>query len=233
MSASNRIDHLQQVLRYQFRNVELLQEALRHSSYVNEQNDAFLRDNERLEFLGDAVLNLVIGHLLMQSYPAMREGELSRIRANMVNETKLADIARSIDLGLHLALGKGEIQTGGFDKNSLLANAFEALMAAVYLDQGYEAAFQIIDHRFKPMVEAAPELTTGPDYKSRLQEAVQSTIKEVPRYTVVEEIGPDHDKTFRVEMQVGDLLTEGRGKSKKTAEQDAARQALALLAQPQ
>lgn len=232
MTAANHFDHLQHVLNYRFNKLELLEEALRHSSFVNEQTDTSLRDNERLEFLGDAVLNLVIGHLLMQSYPFMREGELSRIRANMVNETQLADIARSIDLGQYLVLGKGEAQTGGFEKNSLLANAFEALIAAVYLDRGYAAAFQIIEDQFKSLIEAAPEFAGGQDFKSRLQEAVQSTYKEVPRYAVVEEIGPDHDKTFRVEMQVGDLLTHGSGKSKKTAEQDAARRALELLGKP-
>jgi dsRNA-specific ribonuclease len=133
---------LQQTLRFQFTDAALMEEALRHSSYVNEQADAGLRDNERLEFLGDAVLNLVIGDLLMKAYPQMREGDLSRIRANMVNEAQLADVARSLDLGTHLLLGKGELQSNGWDKNSLLANAMEAMIAAIYLDGGFQGAFR-------------------------------------------------------------------------------------------
>ena len=220
---------LQRTLHYHFKDESLLQEALRHSSYVNEQTDASLRDNERLEFLGDAVLSLVIGDLLMRHYPQLREGDLSRIRANMVNETQLADIARSIDLGRCLMLGKGEVQTNGHDKNSILADAMEAVIAAIYLDNGFGAAFAIIEHHFKALIETAQELIAGQDYKSRLQEAVQSTIKEIPRYNVVEEIGPDHDKTFRIVMTVGNLETHGIGKSKKMAEQDAARKGLDML----
>jgi ribonuclease-3 len=216
-------------LRHNFNNLGLLQEALRHSSYVNEQPDANLRDNERLEFLGDAVLNLVIGHLLMESFPEMHEGDLSRIRANMVNETQLADIARSIDLGSYLLLGKGELQNNGRDKSSLLANAFEAVMAAVFLDNGLDAAAAVIQHHFKDLVASAPTTAIGQDYKSRLQEAVQSTIREIPQYHVIDESGPDHDKVFTVSMSVGTIQTRGTGKSKKSAEQDAARNGLELL----
>ena len=221
----------QKTLCYQFKDTQLLEEALRHSSYVNEQLDPEMRDNERMEFLGDAVLNLVVGHLLMKTYPQMHEGELSRIRANMVNETQLAGIARTLDLGKHLLLGKGEIQSNGSDKNSLLANAFEAVIAAVYLDNGFEAAATLLEHHFETLVQKAPTLTTGQDYKSRLQEAVQSTIKKIPQYQVIEESGPDHDKTFTIQMSVGDLQTQGTGKNKKTAEQEAARKGLELLEQ--
>ncbi len=217
---------LQEILRYRFKDPALLEEALRHSSFVNEQLEADLRDNERLEFLGDAVLNLVIGHLLMQTYPQMREGDLSRIRANMVNETQLAEIARGLDLGPHLLLGKGEIQSNGQEKNSLLANAFEAVVAAVYLDNGLESVANVIQYHFKELVETAPTATSGQDYKSRLQEAVQSTIKEIPQYRVVDESGPDHEKTFTVAMSVGTIQTQGIGKTKKAAEQDAARKGL-------
>ncbi|MBT8340152.1 MAG: ribonuclease III [Desulfatitalea sp.] len=220
---------LQQTLHHRFNDLDLLREALRHSSFVNEQTDPDLRDNERLEFLGDAVLNLTIGHLLMQRYPQMREGDLSRIRANMVNESQLAEVARELDLGRHLMLGKGEIQSGGMDKNSILANAVEALIAAVYLDQGFEAAFTVIERHFRPLIEAAPELNAGQDYKSRLQEAVQTCSRTTPHYRVVAETGPDHDKTFHVVMVVGDLETNGTGKSKKLAEQDAACKGLALI----
>jgi ribonuclease-3 len=219
----------QKILCYQFKDIRLLEEALRHSSYVNEQLDPEMRDNERMEFLGDAVLNLVVGHLLMKSYPQMHEGELSRIRANLVNETQLAGIARTLDLGSYLLLGKGEIQSNGREKNSLLANALEAVIAAVYLDNGFEAAATLLGHHFKALVQSAPTLTIGQDYKSRLQEAVQSTIKKIPQYQVVQESGPDHDKTFTIEMNVGDLQTQGTGKNKKTAEQEAARKGLELL----
>lgn len=222
---------LQQTLGYRFRDAELLGEALRHSSYVNEQLDPELRDNERMEFLGDAVLNLVVGHLLMKAFPDLHEGELSRTRANLVNETQLSQIARSFDLGRYLLLGKGEIQSNGWDKNSLLANALEALIAAVYLDGGFASAADLIERHFKNLVQSAPRSVTGLDFKSRLQEAVQSAIKEIPRYKVVAENGPDHDKTFTIEMTVGTLRTEGSGKSKKAAEQEAARKAIDLLDQ--
>ncbi len=215
-------------LGHPFTDLALLEEALRHSSFVNEHAAAGLRDNERLEFLGDAVLNLVVGHMLMSAHPALREGELSRIRANMVNESQLAEIARSLDLGRYLQLGKGEAQTGGHEKNSILANAVEAVVAAVYLDGGFQAAFAAIERHFRALIEAA-DGTAGQDFKSRLQEAVQGKYRDVPRYRVVEEQGPDHDKTFGVVMTIGDLETRGTGKSKKTAEQDAARKGLARL----
>jgi len=166
---------------------------------------------------------------LMQTYPQMREGDLSRIRANMVNETQLAEIARDLDLGPHLLLGKGEIQSNGQEKNSLLANAFEAVVAAVYLDNGLESAADMIQFHFKELVESAPTSTSGQDYKSRLQEAVQSTLKEIPQYRVVDENGPDHEKTFTVAMSVGNIQTQGIGKSKKAAEQDAARKGMDLF----
>ena len=220
---------LQKNIHYRFNNSELLEEALRHSSYVNEQTDTALRDNERLEFLGDAVLNLVTGDLLMRSYPQMREGDLSRIRANLVNETQLAEIARKIDLGAYLQLGRGEVQSNGREKNSILANAFEALIAAVYLDQGFGTAYAIIEDHFGELIAGAPELTLGLDFKSRLQEVVQSATKEVPSYQVVAEIGPDHDKTFHVTVTVGETEAEGTGKSKKLVEQDAARKGLAMI----
>jgi len=221
---------LQNTLRHQFNDISVLEEALRHSSFVNEQTDDSLRDNERLEFLGDAVLNLVIGHLLMRDYPELREGDLSRIRANLVNETQLADIARENGLGNYLMLGKGETQTGGHDKSSILANAFEAVIAAVYLDGGFEAAFDVIAKHFFDLIEMAQDLPSNQDYKSRLQEAVQGSIRAVPRYRVVEETGPDHDKTFHVMVTVGNIEAHGTGKSKKTAEQDAACKALDDLA---
>jgi ribonuclease III len=216
----------QRNLGYTFSNTDLLMEALRHSSYVNEQIDDKLRDNERLEFLGDAVLNLAIGHLLSKSYPEMREGDLSRIRANLVNETRLSEVARGIELGDYLLLGKGEIQTNGCEKNSILANAFEAVLAAIYLDGGYDTALVIVNNHFGGLVDTAHDLNVSMDFKSRLQEAAQGSLKAIPAYEVIQESGPDHDKTFHVQMTVGSIKAEGIGKSKKTAEQEAARRGL-------
>jgi ribonuclease III len=224
-------DHaeLQRKLLYEFKNTCFLDESLRHSSFVNEQADTGMRDNERLEFLGDAVLNLVIGDILMQRHPDSNEGDLSRMRANLVNEAQLATIARSINLGSYLQLGKGEIQTNGREKNSILADTFEAVMAALYLDGGFDAAFKTIDRHFSPLIESVTAPMANYDYKSQVQEFVQVTQHEMPIYTVIHENGPDHDKTFRVRLQLQQLHAEGVGKSKKTAEQDAARQALEML----
>ena len=216
-------------IHYQFKDRKYLEEALRHSSYVNEQPEENLRDNERLEFLGDAVLNLVISDMLMAKDPNLNEGHLSQIRAGMVNESRLAELAREIDLGTYILLGKGEDQTNGRNKNSILADTFEALMAAIYLDGGFRKVFQILEFHFKPLFDHINLPQTAFDYKSRLQEIVQTLHKAVPRYRVIEESGPDHDKTFRIKVIVLDIEAEGQGKSKKMAEQDAAKNGLAKL----
>jgi ribonuclease III len=226
---SENLNEIEQKLEYQFKSEELLAEALRHSSYVNEQPESDLRDNERLEFLGDAVLNLIIGHILMERYPQMKEGELSRTRANLVNETQLAAMARSIGLGSYLQLGRGEIQTHGMEKNSILAGAYEALIAALYLDSGYKDSFNIIEKNFVPILDQVQSASDSYDYKSRLQEWVQEKHGAIPNYKVVNEEGPDHDKTFWVSVMVFGIETQGTGKNKKTAEQDAARKALEQL----
>ncbi|MGD8665357.1 MAG: ribonuclease III [Desulfobacterales bacterium] len=228
MDTENSID-IEQNLGYQFQSKELLAEALRHSSYVNEQPASDLRDNERLEFLGDAVLNLIVGHMLMERYPRMKEGELSRTRANLVNETQLATMARAIGLGSVLQLGKGEIQTDGMEKNSILAGAYEALIAALYLDSGYKATFSIIEKNFVPVLDQVQSASDSHDYKSRLQEWVQEKHSAIPNYKVINEEGPDHDKTFWVSVTVFGIETQGSGKNKKAAEQDAARKALEIL----
>ncbi len=230
MQKTRNLKLLQETLRYGFKKTSLLEESLRHSSYVNEQPAETLRDNERMEFLGDAFLSLAVGHLLMHHYPRMREGELSRIRANLVNETMLAEIARDLDLGPHLLLGKGEALSKGHEKNSLLANVMEAVIAAIYIDGGFEAAFGFVEYHFKALIKSAPSLGLGHDFKSRLQEEVQSSMQELPQYRVVRESGPDHDKTFHVSMTAGPIETQGKGKSKKTAEQEAARAGLELFA---
>ena len=218
---------------YTFKDETLIAEAFRHSSYVNEQVGEGLRDNERFEFLGDAVLNLVIGHMLMLRYPDLKEGDLSRMRANLVNEFQLAQIARSIDLGSFILLGKGEQQASGHEKSSILADTIEAVIAAVYLDGGFEAAFQVIEKHLGPPLAAINNRAADQDYKSRLQEMAQMAFRQVPNYTVIQESGPDHDKRFKIQLTVKNLKAEGNGKSKKQAEQDAARKALALLSKEQ
>ena len=220
---------IEQQLQYEFKDKNLLQEALRHSSYVNEITDPHLRDNERLEFLGDAVLNLIVGHILMRCYPDLKEGDLSRSRANLVNESQLARTARSVNLGAYILLGKGEMQTRGREKNSILADTFEALTAAIYLDGGFQAAYRIIEKKFQPLIDQLNEFAPNFDYKSQLQERVQIEHGLIPDYSIIREDGPDHDKTFWVTLKVFDIECQGHGKSKKAAEQVAARKALELL----
>lgn len=221
---------LEKKLSYKFKDKSLLKEACRHSSYVNEQTREDMRNNERLEFLGDAVLNLVVGHLLMQKYPALPEGNLSRMRAGLVNESCLAKLARELNLGSFLELGKGEIQTNGREKSSILADAFEAVIASIYLDGGFYAAFKFVKSRFADILASTsvPKVINC-DYKSKLQEIVQTGNRVMPTYDLVAESGPDHDKTFVVQIQLDHLLAKGSGKSKKRAEQDAARNALEMI----
>ena len=221
---------LQDRLGHRFGQPALLSEALRHSSFVNEQGDPDLRDNERLEFLGDAVLNLIVGLMLMERYPTRPEGELSQMRANLVNERQLARIAVSLALGDCLLLGKGEAQDSGFRKESILADTLEALVAAVFLDGGYTAAANLVRRHFADPVERICRPEVDRDHKSRLQELAQSAHKTLPQYRILETSGPDHAKIFEVELRIDDVVTRGLGKSKKAAEQDAARQALTLLA---
>ena len=220
---------LEAKLGYRFQNPNLLQEALRHSSYVNEQMNTDLRDNERFEFLGDAVLNLVVADLLMKQHTDLAEGEMTQIRANMVNEHQLSSIARSMELGQHLRLGKGEHLSGGHDKNSILADTLEAVIASVYLDGGFQASFELINGLFSHLLQSLSEKVRQQDYKSQLQERVQSQQRPSPHYRIVSESGPDHDKTFTVQLTVCDFQTTGSGKSKKAAEQQSARHALRIL----
>jgi ribonuclease-3 len=220
---------LEQRLSYRFTDRRLLENALHHSSFIHEQDRTDLRSNERLEFLGDAVLNLAAGHLLMRRFPEVPEGRLSRMRARLVNESQVAKLARMLELGGFIRLGKGELLSGGPNKRSILADAYEALIGAVYLDGGFDAAFRVLRAHLSPLLEnmTTPALTF--DYKSRLQEAVQASGGKVPEYRMVSESGPDHDKRFRVSVRVSDLCEEGVGKSKKMAEQDAARRAFERL----
>lgn len=220
---------LEAALGYHFNDPVLLTGALCHSSYVNEQPQQNLESNERFEFLGDAVLNLAISHLLMQRYPELAEGELSRNRAHLVNETQLAAIARELALGPHLLLGKGEALTGGREKNSVLADAVEAVIAAICLDGGFDAAFAFVESRFSRQLAKVNRSRYETDYKSQLQEHAQSIYRQIPQYRVVDTRGPDHSKTFRVQVTVAGITAQGDGKSKKMAEQEAARAGLELL----
>ncbi|ABW67306.1 ribonuclease III [Desulfosudis oleivorans] len=220
---------LEQHLVYRFTDTGLLAKALRHSSYVNEQADPAMEDNERLEFLGDAALSLCIGHLLMARFPELSEGDLSQTRAGLVNAGWLADIGRSMNLGEYVLLGKGEEQTNGRNKDSILANAVEALLGAIYLDGGFDAVMAVVRHKFENDIEALAALDMNRNYKSLLQELTQATDGKAPTYEIIDETGPDHDKTFHCRVSAGDIQAEGSGKNKKTAQQDAAHKALALI----
>ncbi len=229
MTESEIYSEFEKTIRYSFNDRFTLDLALRHSSYVNEQQGANLDDNERLEFLGDAVLNLVIGDILMNRFPNLREGDLSRMRSSLVNETQLAHIARDINLGTVIKLGKGEEQTHGREKNSILSDVLEAVIAAVYVDGGFGVAFEFVENLFSSRIKTSDNPSLNLDHKSRLQEVSQIRYKAMPRYKVVHEIGPDHDKTFKVQLTVHDITVHGTGKSKKSAEQDAAGKALTEL----
>jgi len=220
----------QQVVGYAFRELALLDEALTHKSHVNELKHKHRKHNERLEFLGDAVLTLVVSERLAQMFPQSAEGELSKLKARLVSEASLAAAARRLDLGPLLRLGRGEELTQGREKPSLLANTLEAIVAAVYLDGGLEPAREFIHRAFDEEFHA---LQGGggqglvQDYKTRLQEWCQKTYETLPQYAIVRESGPDHQKTFEVHVAVrGDVLGVGVGRSKKEAEQIAAKQAL-------
>jgi len=223
------IEKLAARLGHRFEDTDLLREALCHSSYTNEHPELGLQNNERLEFLGDAVLGLAVAHILMERHPGLEEGDLSQIRAGIVNAHRLAQVARNVNLGYHIALGKGEIQSDGKEKDSILANALEAVLAAVYLDSNFDAALKVIRSHFTHLIDSDISETPGRDYKSQLQEWSQAKMKVTPRYHVVEEKGPDHDKTFTIELQIRDFASSGTGKSKKAAEQEAAKKALMRL----
>jgi len=223
---------LEQLLSYSFRNPELLDNALVHRSYLNEAASSCRADNQRLEFLGDAVIELCISDLLIKSFPDDAEGQLSRLRASVVNEQSLAELSRKFCLGAFLLLGRGEESSGGRSKASILADAFEAVTAAVYLDGGFDRAYEFIRRVFSPLIEEGGSHVTYRDYKTDLQEFCQQRFREIPRYTLSGESGPDHDKIFESCVAVpGILQATGQGKSKKEAEQDAARKALAALRQ--
>ena len=214
---------------YFFKNRNFLNNALCHRSYLNENQDSCDSDNERLEFLGDAVLGLFIAQLLMEKSPSKKEGELSKLRATLVSEPALARMARTIDLGRFIRLGKGEAISRGYDKNSILSDAFEAVIAAVYLDGGFEQGCGLIRHLFNDALDEMVSDEKTIDYKSRLQEYAQERGCATPCYVVVNETGPDHDKTFEMQLNLFGLESRGFGKTKKAAEQDTAKKTLNVL----
>jgi ribonuclease-3 len=213
-----------------FRDLALLDNALIHRSFVNENPLLAVRDNERLEFLGDAVLGLCISDMLMKKFPAAPEGQLSKLRASVVNEQPLAELARRFGLGDYLLLGKGEEISGGREKNSLLANTLEAVIAALYLDRGFDTTRMFVSRIFAPLIADETGGLIYRDYKTTLQEAAQSRFKEMPQYALIGERGPDHNKFFEVRLTLNGVFeTCGTGKNKKEAEQQAARKALEKL----
>ncbi len=233
MQTTTDLEKLQDTLGYQFHNKDLLLRALVHRSFAYE-NQNVVADNETLEFLGDSVLGLSISHLLLELFPDYDEGELSRLRSSIVNERELAQIASSLNLGDFLLLGKGEEISGGRMKSSLLANGLEAVLAAVYLDGGLDAAIRLVRRMFDVYLEYREEdqllKVLDKDYKTQLQEITQARLKLTPIYFLEAEEGPDHDKTFFMRVAIGDrVLAHGLGKSKKEAQQEAARNAIAEI----
>ncbi|MBI4057304.1 MAG: ribonuclease III [Elusimicrobia bacterium] len=212
---------LEEVIGFHFKNPDLLLEALTHKSHAVEKNQA--RQNERLEFLGDSILSAIVAHHLYEKYPGEDEGRLSKRKSLLVSRAALARWARDLDIGMYLKLGAGEDTSGGRSRTSILANALEALIGAVYLDGGFKASSAFIGHWLSRQEDGFKET----DYKSRLQEILQKKYKSPPDYELTKATGPDHDKTFVVSVKLGQqVLGTGVGKSKKEAEQAAAWDAL-------
>ncbi len=220
---------LEEKLKYKFNNINLLQAALIHSSYANEMRGSAV-SNERLEFLGDAVLSVIVADHIYNTYPNMPEGELTRLRASLVCEKSLCEFSRELDIGEYLKLGKGEDKTGGRERDSILADAFEAILAAIYLDGGMAAAKKHIFNTVLRDLDIHFEEDSHKDYKTTLQEIIQRNPEESVNYYLIDEKGPDHNKEFTVEVRLNsNVIGKGSGKSKKQAEQMAARQALELM----
>jgi ribonuclease III len=224
------LERLQERLGYRFGDRAILLQSLTHTSYGHEflqEKPIALRDNERLEFLGDAILDVVISDILLESFPNANEGQLSKMRASAVNEKTLAQLASSIQLAQCIRLGKGEALTGGNQKPSILSSTLEALIAAIYLDGGFNAVYPVVRHLFAPLFIEERELISFYDHKTQLQEIVQARWKVTPTYHLLRTEGPDHAKVFQVEVRMGaKTLAVASGYSKKEAEQNAARFAI-------
>lgn len=225
------LSELQKKIGYSFTDINILKTSLTHSSYANEHKNTRIECNERLEFMGDAVLGFVCAELLFKKYSGKQEGDLSKMRSSLVCETALANYAVALELGKYLMLGHGENLAGGRERPSTLSDAFEALIAAIYLDGGIEAAKKFISPFLtKAIDDNISKHTLNRDYKTLLQEIAQQNPGEIIKYAVVNESGPDHNKSFTVNVYLNsNLLASGKGKSKKEAEQDAAHKALKLM----
>jgi ribonuclease-3 len=225
------LSKLQEVIGFPFDDDSLLRQALVHRSYLNENPSFPSADNQRLEFLGDALLDFVAGDCLYRRYPKMREGELTSLRAALVKEETLARFAQALDLGRYLYLGRGEEESGGRERPSLLADAFEALVGALYLDGGLKPAESFILRFLEPETERIVAQGELRDYKSLFQEEAQRSFQSTPLYRTIDERGPDHNKVFTVEVLIEEeVCGRGEGTSKQAAEQEAARQALEKIA---
>ncbi|KGG81146.1 ribonuclease III [Caloranaerobacter azorensis] len=224
------LEELQEKIGYRFCNINLLNRALTHSSYANEHKKLKIKYNERLEFLGDSVLGLVVSDYIFEKYPKFPEGELTKLRAVIVCETSLSTVAKKLNLGIYLLLGKGEEATGGRERISILADALEALIGSIYLDGGLKEARKFVLNVLKNIIEDAVEGKILIDYKTQLQEVIQKNNKSSVCYNVMNEYGPDHNKIFQVKVSLNNrVLGEGIGRSKKDAEQCAAKNALIRL----
>jgi ribonuclease-3 len=229
---SAELEALEADLGHRFRNRELLQRALTHRSSAFEKTTlrAAATDNEQLEFLGDAILGFIVSDTLVSRYPAYPEGRLSKLKAHLVSSSHLHEVAMQLKLGDYLYLGRGEELSGGREKKALLSNAVEALIAAIYLDGGFEPARQFVIQRVLGTEPAGEEGVHGTDFKGALQEMAQALKLPQPRYSIIEERGPEHSKTFLVEVRVGrDWVSSGEGLSKKSAGQKAAQKILQQL----
>ncbi len=226
MQSSAALEALTRRLAYRFNNPALLDEALTHRSVG-------ARNNERLEFLGDSVLNFVIADELFQKYSTINEGDLSRLRASLVNRDSLADIARELELGACLKLGSGELKSGGFRRSSIIADAVESILGAVYCDSGFDACRQLVLRLFKYKLDNIPDIDSLKDAKTRLQELLQSRRYDRPEYKVIEVSGKAHSQNFKVECRIENpaCVTVGEGRSRRKAEQLAAEAALEILHQ--
>ena len=227
----NNLETLEKKLNYSFKDKKLLNTALTHSSYANENKLGIISSNERLEFLGDAILNLIVSQYLYKKYPDYSEGELTKIRAKVVCEPSLAYLAREIYVGEYLLLGKGEESTGGRERGSILADATEAIIGAVYMDSDFKTTNECLLYKFeKDIVRAVANGDFFSDYKTELQEKYQKQANAKIEYKILKEEGPEHDKIFYMNVYFNDkILGSGKGRNKKEAEQMAAKQALSLL----
>lgn len=223
------MENLQKKIGYHFKNTNLLQEALTHSSYANEHKSKKIKHNERLEFLGDAVLSIVVSDYIFNNCPELPEGELTKLRATLVCEKSLFEFSKSIELGKYLMLSRGEKNNGGANRPSIVSDAFEALIAAIYIDGGIEPATDYILKFVIPAIKNSKKKKIN-DYKTTLQEIIQKNPGEHLEYVIIDESGPDHNKHFVVEVHLNsNVIGKGGGRSKKEAEQQAAREALELM----